>query len=160
MGLLNNTYFLIAIVISVIVEYVIAKRKGLNIYVGHEVFTSLAFIGIAFGLLWVAVSGKLNARYTMLGVSVLILVDLLSVDTQYLNKDNFQDKGFYENNLRLGTPVIQDNDPHFRVLNTNIRLDQDGISQPGVGERIVRVHQQRALQVVDGLLRVRYGPCR
>ena len=93
-----------------------------------DALRSLAFIGIAFGLLWVAVSGKLNARYTMLGVSVLILVDLLSVDTQYLNKDNFQDKGFYENNLRLGTPVIQDNDPHFRVLNTNIRLDQDGMT--------------------------------
>lgn len=93
-----------------------------------DAFRSLAFIGVAFGLLWIAAANSVKPVYAMLGISALILVDLLSIDLQYLNSDNFQDKGFYEASLRQSIPVIPDEDPHFRVLNVNIRLDQDGMT--------------------------------
>ncbi len=93
-----------------------------------DALRSLAFIGAAFALLWVGIGGKINPRYAAVGMSVLILTDLMTINVDYLNKDNFQDKGFYENSLRQSMPVIQDTDPHFRVLNANIRLDQDGMT--------------------------------
>jgi len=108
--------------------YLDAIRQDRVGMIRADAVRSLAFVGVAFGLLWFAIAGKVPGRYAALGISALILIDLQTINTEYLNKDNFQDKGYYEASLRQGTPVIKDADPHFRVLNVNIRLDQDGMT--------------------------------
>jgi hypothetical protein len=93
-----------------------------------DAMRTLAFCGVAFGLLWLGIQKRFQPRYIALGVAVLVGIDLLSVNLRYVNADSFQDGNVYEQTFRQQLPVIKDADPHFRVLNTNKRLDQDGLT--------------------------------
>lgn len=44
MGVLNNPYFLLAIVLCVVIEIFISYKRGMGLYSGYETFTNLSFI--------------------------------------------------------------------------------------------------------------------
>ncbi len=93
-----------------------------------DALRSLFFIAAAFGLIWLGIGGKLKPVLASAAIGLLVLLDLSSINKDYLNSENFKEKDYYEKNLVLNMPPIQDRDPHFRVLNANIRLDQDGLT--------------------------------
>ncbi len=93
-----------------------------------DALRSLAFCGVAFGLLWMGVQRRFPASAMALAVGALATVDLVSVDLRYLNAESFAEGDIYERRVRQQLPVIQDPDPHFRVLDATKRMDQDGVT--------------------------------
>lgn len=84
-----------------------------------DAFRSLVFIVLALGILYFYVKNKLSATVAIVGVGVLILVDLWTVDKRYLNNDDFQAQ-VVANHFQP-TPadqlILQDKDLSYRVIN-------------------------------------------
>ena len=90
----------------------------------RDAFRSLAFILLGAALLFWFIRSKnaaVVAKYAAIGIGVLILVDLWTVDKRYLNYDTFVSPKSI--NAFKKAPVdefiLQDKDPSFRVFNLN-----------------------------------------
>ncbi|WP_343673546.1 YfhO family protein [Chitinophaga sp.] len=96
-----------------------------------DVFRSILFAALAFALLWFFIKGKLQARYMTIGITLLIMIDLLQVDRRYLNEDSFMDAGSYSMPFQA-TPadqqILQDKDPYYRVFNLTRNPFQDAMT--------------------------------
>jgi len=96
-----------------------------------DVFRSILFAALAFGLLWFFVKGKLQARYLTIGITILIMIDLIQVDRRYLNEDSFMDAGSYSMPFQASPAdqqILQDKDPYYRVLNLTHNPFQDAMT--------------------------------
>lgn len=126
-------------------DYLVEKR--------HHVFRidalrSLALVISVFALLFFALKNKISQNVVLIGVGLLSMLDLWSVNQNYLNAGNFVDKSFARNpfqtessdlliskageNPYVGTLLSQTNinnavasvaekDPgHYRIFNTSI----------------------------------------
>ncbi|NCI49569.1 YfhO family protein [Sediminibacterium roseum] len=78
-------------------------RKGL--FMG-DILRSLLFVVIAAGAIWAYVKGKMNALVATILVGVFAFIDVITIDTKYLNADHFVDKTDTENTFRP-TPADQ-----------------------------------------------------
>lgn len=84
---------------------------------------SAVFIALAIGLLWAYLKGKLQGQYVIIGVALLTAIDLVRIDTRYLNEENYVDPDIYE---AQSTPrpvdlqIQQDPDPYYRVLDLSV----------------------------------------
>ncbi len=84
-----------------------------------DAFRSFAFIGIVFAGLWAWKTKKLQANWVVIGVLVLAVIDLITVDVRYFsNKDFTFKKG--EVTMRekdaVDNQILQDRDLHYRVF--------------------------------------------
>jgi len=96
-----------------------------------DVFRSIFFAALAFGLLWFFIKGKLQARYLAIGITLLIMIDLLQVDRRYLNEDSFMDAGSYSMPFQASPAdqqILQDKDPYYRVFNLTRDPFQDAMT--------------------------------
>lgn len=86
----------------------------------NDVIRSIVLAGLAFGLLWFFLKGKLNALMLSGGLAVLVLFDLLQVDRRYLSADDFMDEASYSNVFQpteADKQILADKDPYYRVFN-------------------------------------------
>ena len=65
-----------------------ADRKSLMI---GDIFRSLGFIAVAAVLLFLFIRNAIKPLVVIAGLTILILIDLLSVDIKYLNSENYVD---------------------------------------------------------------------
>lgn len=108
-----------------VIEAVIADRKSLLLI---DSFKSILFIGLSFALLWLFVKSKLNQTKAIVGLGVLILFDLVSVDKRYVNKDDFKPARRIEKPF-VASPADQQilkDKSHYRVANFTTSPLQDG----------------------------------
>ena len=84
-----------------------------------DAWRSFAFIALGFATIWAFLKYKMKATYLLACLSVLILVDLWSVDRRYLNDTHFLPKKRAKTILPTETDkfILQDTDPNYRVLN-------------------------------------------
>lgn len=85
-----------------------------------DAFRSLIFILLTAGLLWYFVQEKLSCKYFILGLGILIMADMIPVNLRFFNHDNFIEKKQNDDHFKMQAyeqAILQDNDPHFRVLN-------------------------------------------
>ncbi|MEO8174627.1 MAG: YfhO family protein, partial [Sediminibacterium sp.] len=93
-------------------------RKGL--FLG-DIFRSFLFIAVAIIATFLFIKRKLNALATMIVVGLFAFIDVIMIDTKYLNEGNYQDKADNEN---LFTPttvdqqILQDTG-YYRVLDVS-----------------------------------------
>jgi hypothetical protein len=66
------------------------KDDRKSIFIG-SLFRSLLFIAAAAFMVWLAVRNKISRTVLFAVVGLLAFVDLMSVDTQYLNSEKYQD---------------------------------------------------------------------
>ncbi len=95
----------------------------------RDTLRSLVFIILSGGVIFLYIKQKLKLNYALVGMGLLILVDLWSVDKRYLNEDNFISK------KQAKTPfvatqadklILNDKTPDFRVLNLAVSTFNDG----------------------------------
>ncbi len=82
-------------------------------------FTSAVYILLAAGLLWAFAKSKVNKTILIGGIGLLIAIDLLSVASNYLGEDNYQDATDYEALFQqrpVDQQILRDPDPYYRVL--------------------------------------------
>lgn len=84
-----------------------------------DALRSLLFVALGAGLILLFGMGKLNKTWFIVGIAVLILVDMFSINKRYINDDNFIRARQYEEPFQLSranADILQDTDPDFRVL--------------------------------------------
>ena len=86
----------------------------------HDAIRSFLLIAAAFLLTWFYANKKLKLAWFVAGLALLITADMWMIDKRYLNNDNFITKRQKENIVamtRADEFIINDPDPHFRVVN-------------------------------------------
>jgi hypothetical protein len=86
-----------------------------------DAIRSLFFITAAAALVWTIIKQKIDIRYALIALTVLVVVDLFVVDKRYLNENDFvKDKGNIVAKAIPKTPqdeqILEDKD-YYRVLN-------------------------------------------
>ncbi|MEN8157531.1 MAG: YfhO family protein [Bacteroidota bacterium] len=97
----------------------------------HDAIRSFFFIALAFGLTWFYATRKVKLTWFLAGMALLITVDMWMIDRRYLNSDNFITKRQQENTMaatQADQLILQDADPHFRVVNLTRSPWQDAIT--------------------------------
>ncbi len=92
----------------------ISDRKAMYT---SDLLRTFAFIALALAVLFAFNKEKINAKIAVILVGVLGVIDLVSVDTNYVNKDNFVSKTLVEQPFEI-TPAdahILKDTSHFRV---------------------------------------------
>ncbi|WP_018344806.1 YfhO family protein [Cytophaga aurantiaca] len=86
-----------------------------------DAIRSLFFVTAAAALVWAIIKQKIEIKYALIGLTVLVIIDLFVVDKRYLNEDDFvKAKG---NVIAKAIPktsqdeqILEDKD-YYRVLN-------------------------------------------
>jgi hypothetical protein len=79
---------------------------------------SLFFMAAAALMLWLSIRQKTKAAVVLGVIGVLAFIDVMSVNTKYLNAKNYQDEMDYQNNFVAGNTdrqIMQDTS-HYRVF--------------------------------------------
>ncbi len=98
-------------------EGILTERETL---MKSDAWRSFLFIVLAAATLWLFVKGKLKWGYMVIILGVLVVTDLWPVNKRYFNDDAFvtkkQNTAVFEMQP-YEKQILQDVDPHFRVLN-------------------------------------------
>ncbi|MBO9204573.1 MULTISPECIES: YfhO family protein [Niastella] len=99
-----------------------ALREDRQSAFGATILRSLIFVLLAMGVLFLFIHKKINAVVMLAGVGLLTAIDLLGMDSNYLNSFSFGNKENYEASefplTAADQAILQDKDPNYRVLNT------------------------------------------
>lgn len=86
-----------------------------------DAIRSFIYIGLAFALVYLYLRGKIEKiNIALLGIATLIVIDLWSFNLRYLDKDKFVTPRQIKSTVAASsadTKILQDPDPHYRVLN-------------------------------------------
>ena len=99
--------------------YLGALKADREAMLRSDAFRSLILIFLAAGLIWFYLKGKLSANLMVSGISVLILIDLFTVDKRYLTEENYERtaKSAVFEPTPADLKVLQDEDISYRVIN-------------------------------------------
>ncbi len=126
-GIRDNTYlnFESQYGITNAVDAIIADRKSMLL---TDTIRSLVLVIIATGLLWYLLKEKLRQVPVILGLLVLLLFDLISINKNYVNADDFKSSRKIEKPFvaTSADKAIQKDKGHFRVLNFAVDPMNDG----------------------------------
>ncbi len=87
-----------------------------------DAIRSFVFILLMAAALYIYSIKKINKTILILIFGVLLLGDLFSVNRRYINDENYDRKRNVENPYKASVAdkaILQDTDPHYRVLNLN-----------------------------------------
>ncbi len=84
-----------------------------------DAWRSFLYILLAYALIWFYIKKPFKEIYFVLGLGLLIAVDLWTVDTRFLNHDDFVPKQKAKEIVptEADLQILQDKDPNYRVLN-------------------------------------------
>ncbi|TMI62441.1 MAG: hypothetical protein E6H07_13560 [Bacteroidetes bacterium] len=93
-----------------------ADRKGL--FMG-DIMRSFGFIALAALIIWLMIRNTIKPLVATILLTVFIFVDLITIDSKYLNKEKYQEKS--DNELVFQKTAYDDSikadKSHFRVMN-------------------------------------------
>lgn len=106
-------------------DAVMADRKAMLL---SDTIRSLVLVLISGGLLWFFLKEKIKAVFVIVGLTILILFDLISVDKKYVSADDFKasrkiEKPFIASNA--DKKILKDKS-HYRVANFSVNPMNDG----------------------------------
>ena len=102
-----------------------SDRAGL---LSADAWRSFTFITLTFGAMWMFLKNKINSKYVILIVGVLVLADMWTVNKRYLNDDNFARKSKVQvpyQETAADQQILTDKDPNFRVFNQSVSTFND-----------------------------------
>lgn len=104
---------------------ILAEREAL---MKGDAWRSFLFIILAAATLWVFTKGWIKWSYMVAILGVLVLADMWPVNQRYLNDDSFVPKKNNSAAFQMypyEKQILQDKDPHFRVLNLTTNTFND-----------------------------------
>jgi hypothetical protein len=109
-------------------QLVNALVKDRSALASADAWRSLLIVAITFGLVWLFIKQKASAIVLVVGLGVVILADLWSVDKRYLNDTTFVDKHASRNPIperEVDQLIRMDKDPSYRVLDLTVNPFSD-----------------------------------
>jgi hypothetical protein len=97
-----------------LIDALVADRKSILLY---DTLRSLVFVFLSGAVLWYFLKNKLKQKVALIALTVFILIDLISVNLKYVNKEDFKssrriEKPFTASNA--DKQILKDT-THFRV---------------------------------------------
>jgi len=93
-----------------------------------DALRSLFFISAAFGLMWFAMKNKIKREYVYIGLSLLFLADMWTINKRYLNNSHFESKSKaavpWQQTL-ADQQIKTDPELGYRVMNTTVSTFND-----------------------------------
>ncbi len=125
------------------VDALIAERGSL---LRMDALRSLAFVGLAFGALFLYFKGTLTKQIAVLGVVLLAFIDLAGVAWRYVNPGTFEDKIPTEEVVKardIDTRLQGDPEAHYRVFDLSYgnSVQQGGRPNPFNTARVSYFHK-------------------
>jgi len=111
-----------------LLDAIISDRKDLLFFDSLKTFF---YIAISVGLIWLYLKKKMQAVYMIIGLGVLSMFDLVSVDLRYLNHDDFTSKGRLSTDFKqrpVDREILKDQDLSYRVLDVSINTFNSSMS--------------------------------
>jgi hypothetical protein len=96
-----------------------------------DAMRSFIFILLIAAALYVYSINKINKTILIIIFGVLLLGDLFSINRRYVNDENYDRKRNVENPYKASEAdkaILEDTDPHYRVLNLNNPFNDGGTS--------------------------------
>ena len=93
-----------------------------------DAIRSFLFIAFGAGLIYVFSIKRFNKNILIVGLALIMLTDIVSVDRRYINDNNYQKKAKAKvpyPKTQANYDIQQDKDPNFRVFNTTISTFND-----------------------------------
>ncbi len=84
-----------------------------------DVFRTFLFILATAAALWLYLKGKLKSHFAIPAIGVLLLMDMWTVATRFVDHSKFENKAKTEAAIQptpADTQIMNDKEPHFRVL--------------------------------------------
>ena len=103
----------------------IADRSSL---LSSDAWRSFIYILLSFGVLFAFIKEKLNKKYAILLVALLVVTDMWTVNKRYLNEEHFVRKNKVKNPYKptqADNFILKDKDPNFRVFNQSVSTFND-----------------------------------
>ncbi|MCU4155910.1 YfhO family protein [Carboxylicivirga sp. A043] len=103
-------------IVSLIESNLIAARQVL---LTSDAWRSFVFILLGSASIWLYAQGKLQKRYLMWGLALIVVIDLWGVSKRYLNNDDFITKSKERQELaqsKADQVILKDKDAYFRVF--------------------------------------------
>jgi hypothetical protein len=89
---------------------------------GAQVLRTLAYLLLVLGIIWLYIKNSIKPVVAISLLGVIAVIDLLVIDTKYLNEDNYQPKEEIQaanfTKTALDEQILADKEPHFRVYNS------------------------------------------
>ena len=110
-----------------LIEALISDRKAMLF---SDTVRSLVFVLFSAGILWFFIKEKIKYIPVIVGLVILILVDLLSVNIKYVNGEDFETPRNLERSFKAtnADKLILKDKTHYRVANFSKGLMQDGVT--------------------------------
>lgn len=93
-----------------------------------DAIRSFLFILFAATLILLNIKGKLKANYMFVGLALLVLIDMFTIDKRYLNNDNFVEKRKADKPFTMSEAdrlILQDKSLDYRVVNLTVSTFND-----------------------------------
>lgn len=93
------------------------KADRESLFLG-DLLRSFLFIAVAAGSLWFYIKNKINTAFVLGLIGVFAFIDVMAIDTKYLNSDHYQEAEEYANNFTpsaIETTIMKDTG-FFRVF--------------------------------------------
>ena len=109
-------------------DYVVNLELARKAILSADALRSFFFIMVGAGFLWLYSRKIINANWLIALIAVLIMVDIIPIDSRYLGKKNYDRKSIVEQPFQASNVdefIQKDKDPNFRVLNLTVNAFQD-----------------------------------
>lgn len=96
------------------------KEDRKNLFLG-DLLRSLLFIAVAGIALWLYIKKKINTVVVIAVVGLFAFIDVIMIDTKYLNEERYQEQADYDNNFAPTTidkQILQDTS-YYRVFDVS-----------------------------------------
>lgn len=92
--------------------------------------TSAFYILVVAGLIWAYISDKIKSTMLIGGLFLIIVIDLIPISYNYLNKENYVEASEYNaifEPTEADKAIMQDPDPYYRVLDLSRDTYNDAV---------------------------------
>ncbi|OQP56797.1 hypothetical protein A3860_09430 [Niastella vici] len=104
---------------SYIMNFLTALKTDRKALFGASLLRSFLFISAAAVLTGLFLKDKIKAGIALAGIGCLAFIDVMAIDWQYLNKDNYQDEADYQQTYFTPSPAdrtIMQDKSYYRVF--------------------------------------------
>jgi hypothetical protein len=137
------------------VQIVKAVQEDRAAIATKSALTSAVYIILAGAVIWGFSRRKIKPQMLVAGISLLAVIDLVSVAGRYLNEERYQEEDASEMALQprpVDQQILQDSDPYYRVLDITKDVFNDGAQ--AYFHKVIGGHSPAKMEIYQDLIDV------